>query len=230
MAALSHTLWWILAIKRELAVLSSQRQSFIQAFMFFLMFAIFFPMALPYDAKLLHELFPGIIWFAASFSIFLACEHFYLKDLDAGYLEQWLVHDKPLSVYVFIKILVQGGLILVSILAAVFILAVIYQLSLQELGVSILSLVAGLPGLIAFTAMVSAFGVFGHGRSSIMLLVLLPLILPFLVFGSAIIQLKFSGLPILGLLAMLGALSLLILMFLPFASAYILRISLEQGL
>lgn len=229
MAVVKQSNWWLLALKREWMVLTNQKQSMLQAALFFLMFGIFFPMAMPYDPKLLHELFPAVLWFAASFAIFLACEHFYQKDLDSGYLEQWLVHERPLSLYVSLKILIHGGLILISILVATSLLALIYQLNLIELGIAILSLAIGLPGLIAFTAMVASFGVFGNGRSIIMLLVLLPLILPFLIFGSAIISLSFSGLLISGLLALLAALSLSILMCLPFASAYILRICLEQG-
>lgn len=220
---------WMKVCQREIAVLATQKQAMLQAALFFLMFGLFFPMALPYDLKLLHDLFPAVVWFSASFAVFLACEHFFQKDLDAGYLEQWLVHARPLSLYVMLKILIHGGLILLAILSASLILALIYQLSWYEFAITILSLMLGLPGLITFTTLVASFGVFGDGRSMLMLLVLLPLILPFLIFGSAVISLSFAGLAIGGLLALLAALSLVVVMCLPFASAYILRVCLEQG-
>jgi len=227
MGTLTQYRWWISIIKREYLILFCQKELMLQALLFFLMFSIFFPLTLPYDLGILHELFPGIVWFSACFAIFLACEHLYAKDLDSGYLEQWLVHHKPLSVYVYIKILVHGGFIFASILLAILVLSIIYHLSWQELGVTALSLGFGLPGLIGFTAMVSAFGVFGPGRSMVMLLVLLPLILPILILGSAVISLFFAGSSIVGLLALLAAFSIAVLMFIPVISAFILKICLQ---
>lgn len=229
MAALIQGPWWLVIIQRELLILSSQKTITLQSCLFFLMFGLFFPLSLPYNPDLLHQLFPGIVWFSACFAVFLACEHLYVKDLESGYLEQWLVHDKPLATYVYIKIMVHGVFIFLALLLAMMILAVVYQLSWYELAVVILSLALGLPGLVAFTAMVSAFGVFGSARSMIMLLVLMPLILPFLILGSAIISLGFAKFSISGLLALLAALSIVIMMCIPWISAYILKICLVEG-
>lgn len=222
--------WWWQNLRRELSILRRQKQSLLQALMFFLMFAVFFPLAIPYDAQLFHTIFPGIIWLATILAVFLASERFYVQDVQYGCLEQWLVLDKSLFGYVMLKMLVHGLILLASMLVVSPIMVLIYHLSGEEWGALVLSLTAGLPAIIGMCALVNAFGCYGQDCSLVMILVLFPLILPVMMLGSSVMVMAGQGLNWPGLLALLFALSLATVLILPFASAYILKTCLEQGL
>ena len=62
-----------------------------------------------------------------------------------------------------------------------------------------------------------------------MILILLPLILPVIMLGSSSIAAAMQGLSIAGFLAFLLALSLAMILILPYATASILKICLQQG-
>lgn len=214
---------------RELYIINRQKQSLLQSVLFFLMFTAFFPLTLPYDASMLRLMCPGIIWLAFVLSIYLASERFFSKDIQHGCLEQWLVFEHPLIVYVGIKIAIHGLINLLAIILISPIVAVFYHLSLTEWEAMVASLALGMPALVSMCALVSSFGSYGQDRAIVMLLVLFPLILPVLMLGSSIVSAALQGLPIAGYLALSAALSIGILLVIPFATAMVLKIGLEHG-
>lgn len=223
------SVWWQRQFLRELWIMNRQKQSLLQSVLFFLMFTAFFPLTLPYDLAMLRMLCPGVIWMAYALSIFLASERFFSKDIQQGCLEQWLVMNYPLTVYVSIKLFIHGLVNLLAMLCVSPIIAILYHLSLAEWLALVASLALGTPALIAMCGLVSAFGSHGQDRAIVMLLVLFPLILPVLMLGSSILTVALQGLEISGYLALLSALSIGILLVIPFSSAMILKISLEHG-
>ena len=58
-----------------------------------------------------------------------------------------------------------------------------------------------------------------------MALILLPLTLPLLIFGSGTLNIAMQGLPVSGYLALLLAMSIMAMGFLPYAIAGVIRIS-----
>jgi heme exporter protein B len=228
MASIVNTFWWK-QVSRELLIMRRQKQSFIQAVLFFLMFVVFFPLSIPYDANLFRTIFPGVIWLSATLATFLAAERFYQQDIQYGCLEQWLVQRQPLSAYVAIKILVHGLQMMLGILVIAPIVNIIYQLPWKTCLAVIASLLAGIPAIISMCSLVSAFGAYGQDRSLVMMLVLMPLILPVIMLGSSIIAASLQGIPWNGLIAFLIALSLTTMISLPFASALILKTCIQHG-
>ena len=216
-------------LMRELCIINRQKQSLLQSVLFFLMFTAFFPLTLPYDASMLRMMCPGIIWLAFVLSIYLASERFFSKDIQHGCLEQWLVFDASLTVYVGIKIFIHGLINLVAIILISPVVAIFYHLTMMEWGALVASLALGMPALVSMCALVSAFGSYGQDRAIVMLLVLFPLILPVLMLGSSMVSAALQGLPIAGYLALSAALSIGILLIIPFACAMVLKIGLEHG-
>jgi heme exporter protein B len=216
-------------ISREKKLMGRQKQAFAQAFLFFLMFVSFFPLVLPFDLKMLHTMCPGIVWMAMLMAVFLASERFYQTDIQYGYLEQWLVHRVSLQTYVLSKWLMHGFVNLLGMLGCVPIVALMYQLNITEMLSLGLSFLCGLPALLAMCGLVGAFGAYGPNRSILMLLVLFPLIIPIIMLGSATLTAAFEHFSILPYLALLSALSLGMVFILSFASAAILKISMENA-
>lgn len=221
--------WWQRQFLREVWVINRQKQSVLQSMLFFLMFTSFFPLTLPYDSQLLKMLSPGVVWLAYLLSIYLASERFFGKDIQNGCLEQWLIMKYPLIVYVGIKFFMHGIINLLAILCVSPMIAILYHLAFSEWLALASSLAVGTPALVAMCGLVSAFGSYGQDRAIVMLLVLFPLVLPVLMLGSASLSAALQGLPISGYLALLSALSIGILLVIPFASAMVLKIGLEHG-
>lgn len=219
---------FIRQVWRELRVLFRQKQSLMQAFLFFLMVVAFFPLAIPYDLHILHLICPGIIWLAMTLALFLASERFYLTDIQCGYVEQWLVYRLSLQTFVLSKWLVHGVLNMLGIIICIPILALLYQLNFAECMALLGSLVAGSPALLAMCGLVSAFAADGAHRSVLMLLILFPLIMPILILGSATLSASFQGISIAPYLALLVALSLSLIFVLSFATSAIIKICLEN--
>lgn len=216
-------------IKREICIISQQKNVLLQAFMFFLMFVAFFPLTLPFDLKILQVICPGIVWLALSLAIFLSADRFYPIDIQYGYLEQWLVQRHSLIHYVLSKWIVQGLVNLMGILLCVPLIALFYQLNLQEMFALALSTICGMPALMAMCGLVSAFGASGPHRSLLMLLILFPLILPILILGSSCLTAALQGLIWAPYLALLMAISILMVFVLSLASAAILKICMESA-
>ena len=219
---------FIRQVWREIRVLARQKQSLIQAILFFLMVVAFFPLAIPYDLRILHLICPGIIWLAMTLAFFLASERFYLTDIQCGYVEQWLVYRLSLQTFVLSKWVVHGLLNMLGIIICIPILALLYQLSFSECIALLCSLVAGSPALLAMCGLVSAFAADGAHRSVLMLLILFPLIMPILILGSATLSASFQGINVGPYLALLFALSLTLVFVLSFATSAIIKICLEN--
>ena len=229
MANVTTTPWWVRQIQCEYLIIKRQKQSLVQSLLFFLMFVAFFPLAIPYDPAILRTICPGVVWMSATLAVFLSAERFYQQDIEQGCLEQWLVQKLPLTVYVGIKLFMHGMLHLTAMLLMSPLIGLMFQLSIWEWQTLIASLISGMPALVAMCGLVSAFGSYGQGRSLVMILILLPLILPVIMLGSSSIAAAMQGLPVAGFLAFLLALSLVMLLILPYATASILKICLQQG-
>ena len=92
--------------------------------------------------------------------------------------------------------------------------------------VLMLSLLFGAPALMYLCALSAVFGAGTKQKGVLMALILLPLTIPILIFGSGSVNIALQELPIQGYLALLLAISLIALVLLPYAIAAIIRISL----
>ena len=217
----------ILQIKREYALFRRAPHALFQAVLFFIMLMVFFPMALPYSPSLFREVMPGILWVSLSFAIFLSTAHFFLVDLECGYISQLMILKKPLLDYVYAKILVNGLAILISILLVCPLLAVLYHLNFYEYVALNLSILAILPGILLFCSLMASFSAFRQRHGLLLLIIVFPLMLPFLILGSMGFAAALMGSSCLAYFALGLALSLLAISILPFILSAILKSGIE---
>jgi heme exporter protein B len=103
-------------------------------------------------------------------------------------------------------------------------LAVLFALNARETLVLMLVLLCGTPAMLFLCALTAAFGTGQKQKGVLMALVLLPLTIPVMIFGSSGLTSAMQGLPVAGCLAILLALSVVATGFLPFAIAGVIRI------
>ena len=213
-------------LHREAKLCLRQFRMIIQACLFFLMIMIFFPLSMPPDPTLLRTMLPGLAWIAMLLALFLSAERLFQQDFDDGVIEQWLVSGYPVSLLVSAKIVIHWVLNLIPILILCPLLTLVFALTLYETSILMLSLMCGSLAILTLCALAAAFGTSLKQKGILMALIILPLTIPVLIFGSGAVTAAMQGFGVSGYLALLLAMSLSTLCFLPFAIAAVIRINL----
>ncbi len=193
---------------------------------FYLIVGTLFPLALGSDPQLLTKIGPGAIWIAALLAVLLSLHRLFRADMDNGYLDQLLLIPCPLFLLLGARLLahwLQTGL---PILLATPLLAEGFGLDYALLPVLLASLALGTPILLLLGAINEALTLASRGGALLALLVL-PLYVPALVFGSGAVYAAHFGESPAAHLSMLGALALVSVLFAPWAVATAVRISID---
>ena len=215
-------------LSRELLLHLRQLRLIINSCLFFLMIVVFFPLTMTPDVALLRTIAPGLVWIAMLLALFLSSERLFQQDYDDGVIEQWLVSGLPISVMVGAKVLIHWLLNLLPMLLFCPFLAILFRLSVHETVILMLSLICGTPSILLLCGLAAAFASGFQQKGILMALILLPLTIPVMIFGSGTLIAAMQGLPVQGYLALLLAMSLFTSTLLPFAIAGVIRINLVE--
>ena len=214
-------------ICRDLKLAFRQIGDIFSVLFFFIIVVSLFPLGIGADLDLLKKIAAGIIWVAALLSTMLSLNKLFANDFADGSLEQLMLLPVPLSLVVFSKILAHW--IISGLPLAIFspILGIQFNLSGEELWVLILSLLLGTPALSAIGAIGSALTIGLKSSSVLLSLLILPLYIPILIFGSGAIDSAISGMEYSAHLSLILAITLSSLFLSPFAAAMAIRTSMD---
>jgi len=195
--------------------------------LFFAMVVALFPLGLGPAPDTLAEFAPGILWIVALLSNLLTSDGVFRSDFDDGSLEQLLLSPQPLYLsvlsYICAHWLVTG--LLLALVSPVFAL----MLNLPVAGIAALfgSLLLG-SAVLSLVGGIGAALTVGLKRGGMLIsLLILPLYMPVLIFGSAAVKAAVTGAPAGPYLAILGAMLSLAVALAPFAISAGLRISVD---
>ncbi|AMP90436.1 heme exporter protein CcmB [Legionella pneumophila] len=211
--------------RRELLIQVRQIRYLVNSCLFFLMLLFIFPLTLRPELMLMRTFAPGLVWMAILLSMLLSLERLFQQDYEQGVLEQWLVSGQPLNLLVTAKVMAHWLISVTPLLLLSPLIAILFSFSVWETCILLLSLICGTPAILFLCALAAAFGIGINQRGALMALILLPLTLPLLIFGSGTLSVAMQSLPVSGYLALLLAMSLLAVGFLPYAIAAVIRIS-----
>ncbi|APF02672.1 TPA: heme exporter protein CcmB [Legionella pneumophila] len=211
--------------RRELLIQVRQIRYLVNSCLFFLMLLFIFPLTLRPELMLMRMFAPGLVWMAILLSMLLSLERLFQQDYEQGVLEQWLVSGQALNLLVTAKVLAHWLVSVTPLLILSPVIAILFSFTVWETCILLLSLICGTPAILFLCALAAAFSVGINQRGALMALILLPLTLPLLIFGSGTLSVAMQGLPVSGYLALLLAMSLLAVSFLPYAIAAVIRIS-----
>ncbi len=195
--------------------------------LFFAMVVALFPLGLGPSPDKLTSFGPGILWIIALLSNLLTSDSVFRSDFDDGSLEQLLMSPQPLYLsvlsYIAAHWLVTG--LLLALVSPVF--ALMLNLPTQAIGTLLLSLLLG-TAVLSLVGGIGAALTVGLKRGGMLIsLLILPLYMPVLIFGSAAVQAAIVGGPVGSYLAILGAMLSLAIALAPIAMAAGLRISVD---
>ena len=214
-------------IARDLR-LSLRRQADIASVLFFFIIVVsLFPLGIGPETEQLRKLAPGVLWVAALLATMLSLPRLFADDHRDGTLEQLALSPQPLGLIVLGKVaahwLVSG--LPLTLLAPV--LGLQFDLSTDALQILTLSLLIGTPALSGIGAIGAALTLGVRGGGVLLSLLILPLYIPVLIFGTGAVEATVTGVGAQAHLSLLGALTLAGVFFAPWPTAAALRIALE---
>lgn len=184
---------------------------------FFLLVATLFPFALGPGAALLRRLAPGVLWVAALLAALLPVERLVAPDQESGVLDQLVARGIAEETIALAKLIAHwlsfGPAMMIASLPA----AAAFDLAAPVLARLELGLLIGTPALAALGVAVAALTTASRGAGAVAGLLLLPLAVPVLIFGSA------TAAGESGALGLLAAASLLLVAGSPFAAGAAMR-------
>ena len=212
---------------RDLLLAMRRRSDLFTTLFFFVIVVSLFPLGIGPEMNTLRLIAPGVFWVAALLASMLALERLFAIDYEDGALEQMLLTPQPLSLLVLAKVLAHWLVTGLPLVLMAPLLGLQYDLSSEALGVMVVSLLLGTPALSLIGAIGAALTLGLRGGGVLVSLLVLPLYIPVLIFGSGAVEATASGLGGQGHLSMLGAILVLSLLFAPLAASAALRISAE---
>ncbi len=198
---------------RELRLAIRQPGETATVVMFFVLAAILFPLGIGPEPNILARIAAGVLWVAALLAAMLSLERLFHADYEDGCLEILVLSPLALELTVGAKILAHWLTTGVPVLAATPVLAVLLNLDPAGFWALIAAMALGTP-TISLIGAVGAALTLGARRGGVLLsLLVLPLIVPVLVFGAAAVDAAIAGFAprqqLLTLAAMLVAASIL---------------------
>jgi heme exporter protein B len=218
--------WCILT--RDITLAMRRRTDVLTTLFFFIIVVSLFPLGVGSERALLQELGPGVVWVAALLASMLALERLFAADFDDGTLEQMLLTAQPLSLLVLAKVVAHWLLTGLPLVIIGPLVAMQYALEEQAMWTMMASLLVGTPVLSLIGAIGAALTLGLRGGGILLSLLILPLYIPVLVYGSGAVTVSMIQVAdTVPYFYLLGAFLLVALVFAPLASAAALRISME---
>ncbi len=212
---------------RDLRLALRRRSDTFAALFFFVIVVSLFPLGIGPEPQLLRRMAAGVVWVAALLAAMLSLTRLFADDHQDGTLEQMLLAATPLPLLVLAKMaahwLVSG--LLLALASPV--LALQFDLSAGGVGILALSLILGTPLLSLIGGIGAALTVGLRGGGVLLSLLVLPLYVPVIIFGSGAVEASVTGLGVTGHFSLLAAMLVVSLVLAPMAAATALRISIE---
>lgn len=190
--------------------------------LFFLIVAILFPFAIGPDSRLLARVAGGAMWVAALLAALLPVDTLFETDRADGTLDQLMSRGVAPEMIAAARLASHWLGFGPPLLVAAPIGALLLGLPADRLAPLLIGLLVGTPALAALGIVAAALTAGLRGAGALTGLLILPLAVPVLIFGSGLL-LPNAG----GALKLLAASSLLLVAVAPFAAGAALRAGLE---
>jgi heme exporter protein B len=220
---------FVRVLQRDLKLVYRSAGQWLNPLLFFVIVVTLFPLGIGPGPNTLATIAPGVLWVSALLAMMLSLDALFANDFRDGTLEQMVVSGQPLSVMVLAKVMAHwttSGLPLVLLSP---LLGLMMQLPVSAFGVLMISLSMGTLSL-SFIGAIGAALVVSVNQGGILLsLLVLPLTVPVLIFGSGAVTAAATGLETSAQLSLLAAIVFFAVSVAPLAIAGALRAGVAAG-
>lgn len=212
---------------RDLILAWRRRADVLATVFFFVIVVSLFPLGIGPEREILRTIAPGVVWVAALLASMLSLGRIFGNDYQDGTLEQLLLTPQSTYMIVLGKILAHWLVSEVPLVIIAPVLGLQFGLSQNSLATVIVSLLLGTPVLSIIGSIGAALTLGLRAANVLVALLVLPLYIPVLIFGTGAVQASVGGTSPRPYLLLLGATLLLSLVFAPWATSAALKISVE---
>jgi heme exporter protein B len=193
-----------------------------------LLIIFLFPLGIGPEKEKLGIVSNAIIWIGLILAILPSLEKILQKDYESGWLDQIATTDVPLEIVLLSKSISYWLIVLIPTILSSPLFAILLSMELKYLPWLILSMSIGGLGISLIGLNGSAL-ILGAKRGNILLpILIIPLMIPILIFGVGINEAVKIGESPFGNLFLLMALTLIYLVISPFISALLVRIAIGR--
>lgn len=217
---------WAIA-RRDLLLARRRRVEALLPLGFFVVAAGLFPIGVGPEPQTLRTIGPGVVWVCALLAAMLSVTQMFSSDHADGSLEQLLLAPQSLTALVVGKVLAQWMSSGVPLVLAAPLIGLLFDMSAPAIGMLTLTLVLGTPVLCLLGAVGAALTLGLRSGAALVFLIVLPLTVPTLIFGTGAVGAVESGLSARAHLSLLGALLIFSTLGAPLATSAALRIAVE---
>lgn len=212
---------------RDLRLAARRRVDALLPIAFFAVAVSLFPLGVGPEPNTLRQIAPGVLWVCALLAAMLSVTQLYAGDQADGSLEQMLLAGGsalPVAIAKAVSHWLLTGLPLVLI-APLF--GVMFDLSGRSIAALCASLLLGTPILSLLGNLGAALTLGVRNGGVLLILLIVPLCIPALIFGSGAVSAVETGSSARGHFSLLGALFIATGLLAPLATAAALRIATE---
>jgi heme exporter protein B len=218
---------FFVVLQRDLHIALRRKGDAFNVLVFFVVVASLFPLGVGPEPNQLRSMAAGVIWIAALLAALLSLPRLFAADYADGTLEQMLVSQHPLAVIVLAKSAAHWLLTGLPLALAAPLIGLQYGLAADALCVLLASLLVGTPVLSLLGAAGAALTLGVRGGGALLGLLVLPLFVPVLVFGTGAVTATLSGVTPSAHLSLLGAFLAVSSLIGPWAACAALRVALD---
>ena len=227
----SHSSWTYIFtahMKRDFLTNSRSLIDVVSIIAFMLLIIFLFPLGIGPEKEKLGIVSNAIIWIGLILAILPSLEKILQKDYESGWLDQIATTDVPLEIVLLSKSISYWLIVLIPTILSSPLFAILLSMELKYLPWLILSMSIGGLGISLIGLNGSAL-ILGAKRGNILLpILIIPLMIPILIFGIGINEAVKIGESPFGNLFLLMALTLIYLVISPFISALLVRIAIGR--
>ncbi len=189
---------------------------------------IFFNISISYAEKnIILELIPLMIWIACLLICVLNIESIFRDDYDDGSLEIFIIHNENLEIDILAKIFSHWLLSNLPVVLIAPFLSLLLGLDYDTSIVLFLTLLIGTPTMSLLGSIAAALTISLKKNKILTSIVVLPLYIPILIFGTSAVNNSFFNIDYFSELILMGIIFFIFLLVTPIACSKALRISLD---
>ncbi|MAQ73204.1 MAG: heme exporter protein CcmB [Gammaproteobacteria bacterium] len=189
---------------------------------------VFFNISLSYVEKIvMQELIPIMIWISCLLICVFNIENIFKDDYEDGTLEIFLIGHQNLEVTILAKVLSHWLISNIPIILTAPIIALVLGIDSQTTLILFISLIIGTPTLSLIGSIAAALTVSLKKNKILVSIIVLPLYVPILIFGTSAVNNSYFQLSYISELYLLAIIFLIFLLTTPIICAKSLKISLD---
>ena len=212
-------------LRRDLLLAYRRRGEAASPLIFFIMVSTLIPLGITPESARLAEITPGIIWVMALLATLLSIDGIFANDYQDGSLEQLLISPHLLAMPILGKTAAHWMVTGLPLTLASPLLGMMLSLPAQGYVPIVASLALGTGCLSLIGSVGAALTVSLRKGGLLLSLLVMPLYMPVIIFGSATVQSAIDGFAWSGPLAILGAMLAASIALCPLAAAGALRLT-----